>query len=81
MIRLIDDWRTSHKKATVIFCAFMGVLAQYYTDVLSFAYHELPIIAQHMPAEAGLGKWIPWIVIFLRIVSFKKDKLNVSVNK
>jgi hypothetical protein len=73
MIRLIDDWRTSHKKATVIFCTFMGVLAQYYTDVLSFAYQELPIIVQYMPAEAGLGKWIPWVVIFLRIVSFKKE--------
>ena len=74
MIRLIDDWRTSHKKSTVIFCAFMGVLAQYYTDVLQFAYEQLPIIVHYMPAEAGLGKWIPWIVIFLRIVSFKKEE-------
>ena len=74
MIRLIDDWRTSHKKATVIFCAFMGVLAQYYADVLLFAYEQLPIIVQYMPAEAGLGKWIPWVVIFLRIVSFKKEE-------
>jgi hypothetical protein len=73
-MQLIPDWRTSHKKATVIFCTFMGVLAQYYTDVLSFAYQELPIIVQYMPAEAGLGKWIPWVVIFLRIVSFKSNK-------
>lgn len=75
-MQLIPDWRTSHKKATVIFCAFMGILAQYYTDVLSFAYEQLPVIVQYMPAEAGLGKWVPWVVIFLRIVSFKslKDK-------
>lgn len=74
MIRLIDDWRTAHKKATVIFCAFMGILAQYYTDTLSFAYEQLPIIAQYMPAEAGLGKWMPWFVIGLRIISFKSNK-------
>lgn len=72
-MRLIPDWRTVHKKATVIFCAFAGVLAQYYTDVLSFAYEQLPIIVQYMPAEAGLGKWIPWCVIFLRIFSFKNE--------
>jgi hypothetical protein len=74
MIKLIPDWRTSHKKATVIFCAFMGTLAQYYAEVLSFSHQQLPIIVQYMPAEAGLGKWIPWVVIFLRIVSFKKDE-------
>jgi hypothetical protein len=74
MISLIPDWRTSHKKATVIFCAFMAVLAQYYTDVLLFAYEQLPIIVQYMPAEAGFGKWMPWMVIGLRIVSFKSNK-------
>lgn len=76
MIRLIDDWRAAHKKATVIFCAFMGILAQYYTDVLLFAYEQLPIIVQYMPAEAGWGKWLPWVIIGLRVVSFKKDKGN-----
>ena len=76
MIRLIDDWRAAHKKATVIFCAFMGILAQYYTDVLLFAYDQLPIIVQYMPDSPGWGKWIPWVVIGLRIVSFKKDKGN-----
>jgi len=71
-MHLIPDWKSAHKKAVIVFCVVAGIVAQYYTDVLQFAFDQLPSIVQYMPESPGWGRWLPWVIIGLRIVSFKK---------
>jgi len=73
-MKLIPDWRDAYKKSTVWVCLVAGMAYEFYTDILNFTYSQLPIIAQYMPADPAYGKWLPWLIIALRIVSFKKAK-------